>query len=67
MNFRANQKRYWNCETFAEQHKLGIRLWDIPWVQRRFEQDNDDESEEEDEEKSDQEEEPSMPPLVKEI
>ena len=64
-NFRANQKRYQSTESFAQQVELGIRLWDIPWVNQRYEQDND--TEDEDDEEEDEEEETKNPSLVKEI
>jgi hypothetical protein len=66
INFRANQNKYWNCATFAEKAKHGIRLWDIPWIRRRYEQDNDDtdEDESEEEEKNDNSQQPN---LAKEI
>ena len=44
--------------------KAGRRLWDIPWVRKLYEQDND-ESEEEDEDE--EEEDKDQPKLVKDI
>lgn len=68
VNFKANQKRYTNTDTFADQMKLGIRLWDIPCIKRHYTQDNDDSSEEEsDEEEKKSSVEDSQPSLVKEI
>lgn len=73
VNFRANQKRYTEIETFAEQIKRGIRIWDIPCIKRRYTQDNDsseedeEDSEEEDEEEKKESEKSEQSKLVKEI
>lgn len=55
LNFYANERRFQSCESFLEQMKAGRRLWDIPWVRKLYEQDND-ESEEEDEDEEEEEE-----------